>query len=193
MADIIFLRNVRITATVGLDCWHRDKPQPVLISTSLYADVRVAGDSDNVLDTIHYGNVYKALAGALSNSKYKTLQSCTEEVCQICLRVGGGDKVCATVILPKGLLRTEGEDGGIGMRLNMAKNSDGSMAIQSQTLLVKNLRLYCVLGVNPHERKDKQLVVINLELTLDLMADETDHQTKLEPLIQVSCSKPDHL
>jgi dihydroneopterin aldolase len=157
------------------------------VSASLYTDIRKAGDSDDVLDIINYGTVYKAWGQALSNSKFRTLQHCVEEVCKICIKVGGVNKVLGTVALPKGLLRTEGEDGGIEMRLELIKTPGGGTTMQSRVLLVKNLRLSCILGVNPHERKDKQLVVVNLELIEDIMTDEADYQTQLMPVIQV-CS-----
>lgn len=32
-------------------------------------------------------------------------------------------------------------------------------------IIIKNLRLRCIIGVNPEERKKKQAVIINLELS----------------------------
>jgi FolB domain-containing protein len=192
--DIIFLRNARFTATVGRDCWHRDKPQPVLVSVWLYTDTGVAERSDDVKDTINYGTLYKALDEGLSGSWSSTLNNVACHVGDLALRESNSQKVRAAVVLPKALLRVEGNDGGIEMRVGVLKDLGGLSSIESRTLFVKNLHLYCILGVNPHERGEKQLVIINLELPASdtrssSSIQEDDYQRKFVPLIEVCCSE----
>ncbi len=58
------------------------------------------------------------------------------------------------VVLPKGALRVEG---GVGVETLFVRDE-----VVQQTLMVKELTVPCVIGVNAHERLEKQIVVINL-------------------------------
>jgi dihydroneopterin aldolase len=72
--------------------------------------------------------------------------------------------------------------------MEMVKNSDSTKTVQSKALLWKNLRLPCIIGFNPHEREDKQLVVLNLETSRGpTRTEETDYQKEFGPFIKV-CS-----
>ncbi len=191
MADTIFLRNLSLTATVGRDCWHRDKAQPVLVSVLLYTNIKSAGVSDNVNDTINYGLVYKSLVDILSGTNYPTLDACAEEVCQKCLVVGGCDRVRVAVGLPKALLQAEGEGAGISMQMEMSLNGNGTTTILSKNLHVSRLRPRCIIGVNPHEREHKQIISLDLELSDKRgQDDKTDYQQEFGPLISVYSSPP---
>ncbi len=185
MSDIVYLRNAALSANVGLDCWHRNKPQPVLISLQLYTSVRLAGENDDVLETINYGTVYKAVAAAIDSSKWPNLESLAGEICRIGLETGGGKYVKASVCLPKALLQAD----GIGFECAL-RNAEGDNNIlgdaESNILFATNLRLFCVIGVNKHEREDKQPLVMNLRFQGASEKGESDYQGRLKPIFEVS-------
>ncbi|KXX74117.1 Folic acid synthesis protein fol1 [Madurella mycetomatis] len=185
MGDAVFLRNIRLSANVGLDCWHRDKAQPALVSLSLPTDIQLAGETDDVVNTINYGTVYKAIDSGLAGTSYDTLDAFTEAAARIGLEAGGGKTVKATVKLPKVILQAEGDDGGVAMDVEMAAGEDGTMTVQSKVLHVHNLRVACVLGVNDHERTGKQLVALNLDLYGGNLPAKTDYQKDFAPVIKL--------
>lgn len=155
MSDIISIRNAAILATVGKDCWHRDKAQRVLVSLRLKTSIEVAGENDDVLKTIDYGKIYKAVVDSLDGSKHPNLDVFTREAARIALKTGGGNSVHATVVLPNALLQAD----GVGFEVQDFKDGGTS---DSTALFVKDLKLPCVIGVNRHERQAKQLVIVNL-------------------------------
>jgi FolB domain-containing protein len=187
MTDYVFLRNIRLSAKIGLDCWHRDKAQPALVSLSLPTDVDLAGQTDDVAKTVNYGTVYKAIDGSdLARISYPTLDAFTEAAARIALETGGGKTVRATVRLPKAIMQAaEGEQGGVSMDLEMTTGEEGVKSVQSKVLHVHNLRVACILGVNEHERKEKQVVVLNLDLYGWVLPEKTDYQKDFTPVIQV--------
>ena len=50
------------------------------------------------------------------------------------------------------------------------------MTVPMDSIEIDNLRLRCIIGFSPHERKDKQDVVISLRIRTDMhRSGETDH------------------
>ncbi|KAH0534043.1 hypothetical protein FGG08_007350 [Glutinoglossum americanum] len=184
MTDTVFLRNAAISAVIGRDCWHREKSQPALISLRLLTDIELTGETDDVVNTIDYGTVYKAVADAMTNSSYPTLDAFTEKACRVALKAGGGKCVKGTVMLPKALLQAEGRDGGVRCEIEMEATQAEAVAVRSKTLSIRNLRLSCIIGVNKHEREHKQLVVVNLKLYDPPTPDHTDYQKALMPVFK---------
>ncbi|KAF8251507.1 tetrahydrobiopterin biosynthesis enzymes-like protein [Wilcoxina mikolae CBS 423.85] len=178
MTDTIYLRNAVFNATVGRDCWHRDKAQRVLISIRLFTSVTLAGETDDVLKSINYGTVYKAVAKAMDSSRHPNLQSFTEEVCRVGLKVGGGKHVKATAFLPKVLLQAE----GVGYEVSMTKQQDGEEVTAEKVLFVKGLRQFCIIGLNKHEREDKQPVSVNIRFHGVEETEESDYQASLQAI-----------
>lgn len=181
MSDTVFLYNISLNAVIGKDCWHRDKAQPVLISFRLFTNISLAGETDDVVNTINYGTVYKEIAKALTNATYPTLDGFTHAACRIALDAGGGQRVIGTVRLPKALLQAEAPEGGVSCEIEMQKGEE----IIAKTLSVKNLRLPTLIGVNRHERLDKQLVEVNLTIYDAKTPEMTDYQETFHPVCQV--------
>src|ERR1700744_432930 len=60
--DSIILRDLSTQAKVGLDCWGRERPQPILISVTVSTDITKAGLSDKLDDlTINYSTLGKGI------------------------------------------------------------------------------------------------------------------------------------
>jgi FolB domain-containing protein len=183
--DRVFLQNIKLTATVGRDRWHQTKPQPVLLSVCMFTDVSLAAEKDDVIHTIDYGAVCRALVEPLSNSTYPRIAELAAEVGEICLDVAGCRKVEATVRLPKAFLHAECKDGGITIRMEVNKTADGRTSRLQRDLLVVT-QVSCIIGVNPHERKAKQPVILRLSTTSDFFEAVTDFQSTFSLLFSVS-------
>ncbi len=55
MTDQIELRGLRVTTIVGVNPEERDRAQPLEIDLDVQTDLRAAGLSDHLVDTIDYG------------------------------------------------------------------------------------------------------------------------------------------
>lgn len=179
MSDIISIRNAAILATVGKDCWHRDKAQRVLVSLRLKTSIAIAGENDDVLKTIDYGKVYKAVVDSMDGSKHPNLDAFTREAAYVALNTVGEHCFHATVVLPNALLQA----GGVGFEIQVSENAD---IPDSTALFVKDLKLPCVIGVNPHERQAKQLVIVNLRFYNVIEEVFSDYQSSLKSIQEVS-------
>ena len=182
--DRVFLRNIQFSLTVGFDCWHRPKPQPVLLSVFMLTDVGPAAEGDDIALTIDYGAVYRALVDSLSKLSHTTLAIFAREAGQICLRVGGCKAAEVVAHLPKALLQAESIDGGITVRLEVKKMGEDQL-ISLPTLVMKT-RLSCIIGVNPHERAAKQPIILSLTSASYRLWEVDDFQKWFNKLFDVS-------
>ena len=80
--DTVFVRGVSIRAVVGRDCWHRDKPQPVMVTLRVQTSVQRVGETDSIADALDYRPIYKA-ATALDSKQFPGLISLAREICSV--------------------------------------------------------------------------------------------------------------
>ena len=52
--DQVFITDLVARGIIGVHDWERQQPQDILINIVLFADLRQAGQSDNVLDSVDY-------------------------------------------------------------------------------------------------------------------------------------------
>ncbi|KAI9763542.1 MAG: hypothetical protein M1840_000450 [Geoglossum simile] len=152
--DTISIRNIAIRALVGHDCWHRLKPQPVIISFRVNYSIQNPGETDDIRDTLDYRPMYKA-ATSLDFKEFSGLVPLAREVCRLVQRASCGLAVEVVLRLPKAVLHAEGVELEVGMR-------EGDK-LELKTLSVVNLRVPCIIGVGTHERVEKQPVILNLK------------------------------
>ena len=179
--DIISLRNFQMTAVIGPDAWHRPgKLQPILLTLKLLLDTTSAGTSDEIAHTFSYGQMCKDVS-ELSDGHFRSIDDLTSNLVRIALaKSWPGESLQISLVAPKALLRVEG---GLGREVTLRKQWTESEAAKQQiwawerhAWLVKDLKVACIIGVNPHERLEKQQVTINLEILGEDGKDEGDYK-----------------
>ncbi|KAG0167847.1 trifunctional dihydropteroate synthetase [Apophysomyces sp. BC1034] len=169
--DKVIIKNLVLKNVTGVDSWQRLKSQPVVISVWLYTDITAAGDTDHVTKSIHYGHVTKGITKLTEKSAFKSLEALAHAVVQLCCVHFGADRTMVKVEQPKALLHAAAS----GVQLSRAKKDfedtsvvdtigDASGLGREDMVFVKDLRLSTIIGVNPWEREEKQVVVINLTI-----------------------------
>ena len=165
MSDTVYLRNLRLNAAIGPDRWHRPgKEQPVILSLRLTHNLVNAAAKDDVDKTLNYGVLCRKVTKHISENTGKwALHECAHEVGKTAVGWAGKDadgelrEVKVDVLLPKGALRVEG-----GLQVEVWMHGDDIVA---RALVVKGLSVSCIIGVNTHERVEKQMVMIDLRMT----------------------------
>lgn len=159
--DVIYLRNLQLSAVVGDDAWGRSgKSQPVTLSLRLHRDTLLAGKSDDVLDTFSYGQMCKDVTAAVDGKSFVGLGAINSVVGQLA-ETWAGESLECQVLLPKGLLRVEG---GFGRNTVMRRYGPNDWRLLSSQWTVLRIKAACIIGVNPHERLYKQAVSIDVRV-----------------------------
>ncbi|KAF8636143.1 hypothetical protein AX17_003756 [Amanita inopinata Kibby_2008] len=168
MTDIVSVEALNLSATVGADCWGKIRPQPISISIHVHLTpegfLSRAGQSDDVKDTVHYGHLTKSVmkfveGGTRDGGGFRDVGELIDGVAEKAFELAGDDasKVRVVVGLSKMVLLAQG---GIIVETTSTPNLKGVR----RKVWVKDLVFSIIVGVNEPERKDKQRVMVNLEV-----------------------------
>ena len=157
--DTVFLRNLRFDLPVGTDAWHRlGKIQPVYLSVEVgfTEALRSAAASDDVSKTMDYGKLYKTLSSKLQQSGRAFAD--VQDLCDVVwASISADERLKIEISLPKACLRAEA-----GLSYNRKIEYSGDLLHVSEVLTIKSIRCACIIGVNPCERLEKQIVIVDL-------------------------------
>jgi len=78
--DVIHLRGLEFYAYHGALPEEQVLGQKFLIDMDLFSDLSKAGSSDQVVDTIHYGEVYQVIKACVTQDKYQLIERLAEEI-----------------------------------------------------------------------------------------------------------------
>jgi FolB domain-containing protein len=177
--DVVFVRNISMQAVVGLDCWHREKPQRVLVSVRVGHSLLKTADTDDISYTLDYRKIYNDAILPLGLERHDSLFNLAHEASKQIFLKSGGAAFEITVTLPNALLNSD-----VGVSITQSGTREGSLAKRSMS--IKDLRIYCIIGVNPAERLVKQPVILSVTAQSPLDgAKSTNFQKLLGPMIKV--------
>ncbi|KAL8708002.1 MAG: hypothetical protein Q9225_007668 [Loekoesia sp. 1 TL-2023] len=166
--DTIYLRNLNISAVIGPDAWGRqNRVQPIILNVRLKIDTTSASTSDDINDTFSYGQVAKEITSQLNGKAFNSLQHLIT-VLTTFAAFWPGEDTKLQALAPKALLRVEG---GLEISHSIRKKEryeeNGVPQVRhvdTRSWSIKNLKLACIIGVNKHERLEKQSVNVDLRI-----------------------------
>jgi FolB domain-containing protein len=101
--DRIRIEDLRVRCILGIGPEERRERQDVLISATLFVDLRQAGHRDRVEDSVDYRAVKKEILAAAEASEYRLAEALAEKIAEVCLRHQGVDRVAIRVEKPGAL------------------------------------------------------------------------------------------
>ncbi len=81
--DIIYLRDLRIAAIIGIFDWERRVKQTVSIDLEMATDIAKAAKSDHIDDTLNYKAVAKRVISFVEESQFQLVETLAERVAAI--------------------------------------------------------------------------------------------------------------
>lgn len=157
--DIIHLRNLRLSAVIGMDAWNRpNQSQPIILSLQLYIDTTPAGNSDDIKDTFSYGQMCKDVIRKVDGKSFKSIDHLTWSLGEL-FNDWPGTLLKIQALAPKSILRVEG-----GLTKECVWRRETGNSFSTHAWAITGLKIACIIGVNPHERLQKQIVNINLRI-----------------------------
>lgn len=91
--DRIEISDLLLRAIIGINDWERAERQDVLLNITLFGDLRAAGESDQIEDTINYRTVTKQIIQHVESSRRFTIEALAADVARICLKEKGVARV----------------------------------------------------------------------------------------------------
>lgn len=97
MVDRIVLDNLRLSCRIGITEEERSEPQDVLADVALTLDLRRAGTSDELRETVDYRDVLQRIQRFVSSREFRLLESLCEGIASVALEAEGVQRVTARV------------------------------------------------------------------------------------------------
>jgi dihydroneopterin aldolase/2-amino-4-hydroxy-6-hydroxymethyldihydropteridine diphosphokinase len=97
MADRIEITNLQVVGIVGALAHEREIAQPLRVDLSLEVDLRDAGRSDELGDTVHYGEVSERVVAVVAESKDVLLERLAARIADTALAFDRVDAVNVTL------------------------------------------------------------------------------------------------
>ena len=81
--DTIFIREFRVDAWVGIYEWEKLRPQTLELEVEIGIPDKGAGKSDDIHDTVHYGQVVERFTAELKDRHFGLLEALAEHLAAI--------------------------------------------------------------------------------------------------------------
>jgi FolB domain-containing protein len=117
--DQIFIKDLVARGIIGVNDWERETPQEILINIVLFADLRKAGKSDDIHDSVDYSAVAKKVLKHAETAGRLTVEALASDLAQVCLEESGVEKVRVRVEKP-GAVRFSRS---VGVEIERAKDA----------------------------------------------------------------------
>jgi D-erythro-7,8-dihydroneopterin triphosphate epimerase len=87
--DRILIKDLLLRGIIGLNDWEREKKQDILINMTLFADLRAAGKSDDIADSLNYRTITKAIITLVEEeSEFHTVEALAAAIARIAIAHG---------------------------------------------------------------------------------------------------------
>lgn len=101
--DKVFIRDLALRCIIGVFPEERRQKQDIIINVTMYCDLRAAGHSDDLNDTVDYKTVKLAILEMVEASDFQLIESLAERAADIALTQERVTKVVVTVDKPGAL------------------------------------------------------------------------------------------
>lgn len=98
--DKTFIKDLSVRGIIGINDWEREKPQEILINIVLYADLRAAGERDDIADCVNYRTVAKKVQRHAETAARLTVEALAADIAKLCLEEPAVRKVLVRVEKP---------------------------------------------------------------------------------------------
>ena len=110
MTDRIALRGLRAVGHHGVYAEERANGQPFVVDVVLEVDTRAAAASDEVTDTVHYGELAVRVVAVVEGEPVNLIETLAQRIADVCLDDDRVDAVEVTVHKPEAPVGVEFSD-----------------------------------------------------------------------------------
>jgi 7,8-dihydroneopterin aldolase/epimerase/oxygenase len=80
VTDYVSIRDLAVSAVIGVHPWEREIEQTLVVSVDMTADVTKAAASDDLADALDYSAVAETIATVLRDGKFRLIETAAERV-----------------------------------------------------------------------------------------------------------------
>ena len=80
MTDYVSVRDLSVSAVIGVHDWEREIEQTLIVSVDMAADVRTPAATDDLADALDYSAVATMIATVVREGKFHLIETAAERV-----------------------------------------------------------------------------------------------------------------
>jgi len=80
VTDTVSIRDLRVSAVIGVHDWEREIEQTLVFAVDLAADVAGAAASDDIKDALDYSAVAQTVRDVVTRGKFQLIETAAERV-----------------------------------------------------------------------------------------------------------------
>ena len=101
--DRVFIRDLAMRCIVGVDEYERREKQDILVHLTMHTDLRKAGRTDLLEDTVDYRAIKKRILHLVEESRFRLIEALAQSIADECLREERVERVEVVVEKPGAL------------------------------------------------------------------------------------------
>jgi dihydroneopterin aldolase len=101
MPDVILLEGIQVPAALGVTAAERRMRRLVQLDLEVELDLRDAGRTDQIRQTLHYKRIFEVVEDVAANQEHKLMEGLSARIAQAVLSKFDADAVTVTVRKPK--------------------------------------------------------------------------------------------
>jgi len=82
MTDYASVKDLSVSAVIGVHDWEREIEQTLIVSVDMAADVRRAAATDDLADALDYSAVAATIAAVVREGKFQLIETAAERVAE---------------------------------------------------------------------------------------------------------------
>ncbi|MBW8011180.1 MAG: dihydroneopterin aldolase [Chloroflexi bacterium] len=98
--DRVLISDLLVRGIIGINDWERKNKQDILINIVIFTDLRKAGESDDITDSVNYRTISKKVISHTEQTSRFTVEALANDIAKICLGEPGAEKVNVRVEKP---------------------------------------------------------------------------------------------
>jgi len=98
--DKVIITDLHARGIIGINDWERERAQDILINITIFSNMELAGDSDDIKDCVNYKTISKKVLAHAENAKRFTVEALASDIAAICLDEPGSLRVQVRVEKP---------------------------------------------------------------------------------------------
>ncbi len=107
MTDKILIRQLLVSAVIGIHDWEKQQTQPLLIDLDLSHDCHQAALSDDIKDALDYFEVCRQVTDFVGASRYELIETLAEEITELIFRQFNCEHIELTLFKPEAVENTQ--------------------------------------------------------------------------------------
>ena len=78
--DRLAINGLTVETIIGINPWERETRQPLIIDLELQIDTKTAARSDEITDTVDYGELARRLRNLIAQSRFQLIERVAESI-----------------------------------------------------------------------------------------------------------------